>query len=299
MTNKIKNITKNYSFDPKLLDKVGPWLSEMRIKYNSTRFGISTKVYKKWIKDRITPSFKELWGICELIDLMEFYNSFHSPNEDQRKIFHLIKSGSTTLEKSQKCSARDFSFELKVASRFKRAGFDIINDKSHDVVVTKGDVKLFIECKRPRNEKTLINLISYAYNNQLSDLTDKSEQGVICIDLSNIIYNDFMEYFKEKGAEDILSNQELLERYRNKTDLKFKNIIEAKTPEISQGINMVILSYTFPIFIESPDDSGVYHFSKFNHFARITTRSDENDQIISKAFMSSVGVQLECELQDD
>jgi hypothetical protein len=292
MITPIKNTTKHHSFDFKLIDKVGPWLKGMGIKYDKTRFGVSSRLYKKWFEGSETPTFRELWGICELIDLMEFYNSFHSSDEDIKSLFHSIKAGSTTLEKSQKCSARDFAFELKIASRFKRAGFKVINDKSHDVVVEKDHIKLYCECKRPRKEETIIERFHFAYDRQFKDIIKKSEQAVICIDLSNVLYNVFTHSFKKRGSENILTNSTILEKYRDDTDRYFKELLENEATDAAHGVRMVILYYSFPAFLEDPAGSGTARFIKFNHFTRITNFVDETDSIISKAFVESIGFQL-------
>lgn len=292
MKSEIKNTTKTQIFDIRILDKVGPWLKSMGIKYNATRFGASTKVFKKWSADLKTPSFRELWGIAELMELCEFYNSFHSGEEDIKDLIHLIQRGSTTLEKSQSCSARDYSFELKVASRFKRAGFNIINDKSHDVIVEKDGKKLFLECKRPRKESTIVNNISYAYDEQFKDLANRQEQAILCIDLSNILYDRFVKSFKEKGEENITTNKEALEAFRDNYDRYNKNFLEENASEIVHGVRMVILSYSFPVFMEKPTGSGIITFQKFNHFTRITNFSDELDSTVSQALNLSTGVQF-------
>lgn len=292
MTSKIKNTTKLHSFDIKILDEVGPWLKSMGIKYNATRFGISSKILKKWSTDLQTPTFRELWGITELMDLCEFYKSFHSGTEDIQSLIHSIKGGSTTIEKSQKCYARDYAFELKIASRFKRAGFNIINEKSHDVVVEKDGAKLFLECKRPRKDTTIVNNISYAYYHQFKDLQNKPEQAILCIDLSNILYDRFVNSFTEKGEENIITNKEALEAFRDNYDRDNKYFLEKNASEIVHGVRMVILSYSFPIFMEYPSDSGILTFQKFNHFTRITNFSDEVDSIVSQALNQSVGVQF-------
>ncbi|HCT5949313.1 TPA: hypothetical protein RRF25_000210 [Klebsiella pneumoniae] len=292
MNDSITNTTKYHTYMMDLLSKVGPWLDEIGIKYNATRFGSSTKIFKKWIDGKINPTFQEYWGICELLDIMEFYNSFNPPNDETKKLLHLIKAGSTTLEKSQNNSARDYAFELKIASRFKRAGFKIINDNSHDVVVQKDEIKLYIECKRPRREGTIIERIRYAYDVQLSDLEDKSEQGIICIDLSNVIYNDFVKKFEHDGCENISTNQETLEEYRDQTDKRFKKLIETQAPDIAHGVRMIILYYSFPVAIEKSPASNTAEFVKFNHFAKISSHSDEIDLIISKALIDSTGKHL-------
>lgn len=292
MNSPITNTTKHHSFDLRLIDKIGPWLKEMGIKYDKTRFGTSTRLYKKWFEGIHNPTFRELWGISELIDLMELYNSFHFSDEDIKNLFHSIKSGSSTLEKSQKCSARDYAFELKVASRFKRAGFKIINDKSHDVVVEKDNFKLYCECKRPRKEETIIERVRFAYDKQFKDIENKSEQAVICIDLSNVIYNDFTKSFEERGSESILTNNEILEQYRDNTDRYFKELLENEAADVAYGVRMVILYYSFPVFIEEPVGSGTMRFLKFNHFTRITNYVDETDSIISQALVNSTGFQL-------
>lgn len=264
----------------------------MGIKYDVTRFGTTAKLYKKWLEGGPTPTFRELWGIAEFIDLIELYNSFHSSDENIEDLFHSIKAGSNTLEKSQNCSARDYAFELKIASRFKRAGFNVINDKSHDVVVEKDDIKLFLECKRPRKEETIIRLIRYAYDKQFKDIENRSEKAIICIDLSNVLYNVFTKSFEEKGSEEIITNWKVLEKYRDDTDRYFKKLLESKAPDIAHGVRMVILFYSFPVFVEEPVGSGIVRFVKFNHFTRITNHADEIDRIISKALVHSTGLQL-------
>lgn len=289
MSDEIKNTTKHHAYDTNDLDKLGPWLNDMGIKYNATRYGTSTKIFKKWIENGNTPSFRELWGINELFELMEFYYSFNPPSEDTKKLLHLIKAGDSVLEKSKTSSARDYAFELKVASRFKRAGFEIINDNSHDVVAKKDEVKLYIECKRPRNEKRVIERMRNAYDRQFTDVNNKLEQAIICLDLSNILYEDFTNSFRDRGSENISTNMDFLSKYRDATDLRFKRMIESKAPDIAYGCRMIILFYSFPVFLETSPSSGIEHFVQFNHFSRLVNRKDNIDEIISVALKSSLG----------
>ncbi|MEY0835832.1 hypothetical protein AB7238_06315 [Providencia alcalifaciens] len=290
MVDEIKNVSKSYMFDDESLGAVASWLNEMNIKYNATRFGLSAKIYRKWVDEPSKiPTFRELWGIAELFDLVEFHKLFYSEGEGYLEKINLIKSGSATLEKSQENSARDYAFELKIASRFKRAGFSIINDNSHDVVVENDSTRLFIECKRPRKCETLIDLIRYAFDKQLADVTDKSEQGVICVDLSNIIYNEIIDTFKPNDDGIFFLTSQQLTKYRDDTDRFFRDMIYEQARDIATGVRMIILFYSFPVMVEVGNNTGIGRFQKFNHFVRLSIHNDALDKRISESFMGSAG----------
>ncbi|MGD9426006.1 hypothetical protein ACLHDD_12855 [Pantoea sp. NSTU24] len=286
----INNKTKITHLNPMLFDQVEGWLKDNRINYDLTRFGQAAKYYKSWLETKETPSFRELWSISELIDLFDFYNSFNSSGEVNSSFLRRISKGTVLIEEDIKKSARDLAFELKIASRFKRAGFTIIEDNSHDVVAEKKSIRFFIECKRPKNIGTLIKNMRFAFDKQLPRETINN--SIICIDISNIIYNSQkIDFDNGKFVQPLITAEKLIE-YRNHIDRKFKNFINKEAPDIAKEIRMIILYYSFPIFLDEDIVSETIRFMKLNHFVTMTSINDEINKEISKALNDSVGKQF-------
>ena len=231
-------------------------------------------------------------GITELLDLCEIYNSFSSSSEIEKFFITKMIKGADFLEDDNKNSARDFFFEVKVASRFKRAGFKVEIDGEHDIIAEKNTIYLGIECKRPRSEK-IIELVKYTYENQLNKLEDRSSQGIICLDISRVLYEEYIESIKEGVFSLPFTTPELLESYRNKTDTRFKDLLVEKCTEVLEGIRMFIIYYSLPLLLENKINEGKGYFLKFGHFSHMSRRKDEITKTISKALTDSVGKQIQ------
>lgn len=288
----IKNTSRNAAFSPELLHLVPNWLERLNINYKNTRFGKSISLYKKWLNGECEPNFDELWGISELMDLFELYNSFHETKELETLFIKEITKGTDFLFDEKKSRARDLFFEAKVASRFKRAGYKIIPDKSHDLVVSKGECIFQIECKRPRNRKSLIDNLEYAYKRQLNKLPDRKAQGMIFIDLSRILYDKFPPALSQRECKLPIATEESITEYRDDLDESNKRYIQKKAPEIAFGVKMIATNYRFPFLIESQEYEGHYKFSRFDHFTMMSSLPDRENENILSAFRGSVGKQL-------
>ncbi|AMH16039.1 hypothetical protein AL515_20190 [Citrobacter sp. FDAARGOS_156] len=292
METTISNTTKQNAIEISDIEKVEKWLTEYGVNYNSTRFGKSSKVYKKWSSDGQIPSFQELWAITELLDFCELYNSFSNSSEIEKHFITKITKGADFLEDDNKNSARDFFFEAKVASRFKRAGFNVEINGEHDIISQNDIIRLGIECKRPRSEKKVIELVKYAFEKQLSKLEDRSSQGIICLDISRVLYGEYIEALNAGAFTLPFTSRELIQSYRDKTDTRFKDLLVDKCPEVIEGIRMFVIYYSLPMLLQNKKEKGKVLFLKFAHFSHMSRRKDEVTRTIAKSLTNSVGKQF-------
>lgn len=284
---KIINKTTLSQLNPIFFAQVESWLKENKINYNSSRFGQAAAYYKSWMDTGVIPPFRDLWSISELIDLFDFYKSFHDAENFDSKFLRRISKGNVILEQDNKKSARDLAFELKVASRFKRAGFSILENDDHDVVIVKNNIVLSMECKRPRTQNTLIKNIRYAFDKQLNK--ENLKNSIICVDLSHIIYESQKIGFDNGDVVHPVINSARLAAYRDHLDRTFKDYISSESPDICKAIRMVIFYYSFPILLDEESTPENVKFVKFNHFVTIKNDDDEINDLISKSLNDSVG----------
>ena len=270
--------TNNYSLD--VLQDLEKWITEMGLNYRNSRFGVAKRLMEKWHKTLEVPSHEELWLLCELYDLIELYNHFSKEKVDSQKIRNII-SGCNLLSDESDTTARNYFFEYKVASRFKRSGFKIIDDPTHDVVVEINGKKLFIECKRFKNYKKMSERIKYAYEIQLAKLEDRSQNGAIFLDFSRIVYQRFIGETPQPWT-----NMDLLSKWRDSFDLEIKERLEKRHLNILNGVKMCAIHYRFPVLMER---DGVNKLMNFNHFSTITSNKDDFTNTILESLTKSVG----------
>lgn len=277
----VKNTTKSTSpLSLDVLQDLEKWITDMGVNFSNSRFGVAKRLMEKWHKTCEVPSHEELWSLCELQDLIELYNHLSQEKFNSEEIRNII-SGCNLLSDESDTTARNYFFEYKVASRFKRSGFKIIDDPAHDVVVEFGGKPLFIECKRVKNYKKMSERIKYAYDKQLAVLDDKRQNGAIFLDLSLIVYQKFI-----KATTQPWTNMDLLSKWRDSFDLEIKEKLEKHHHNILMDVKICAIFYTFPVFIER---DGVPQLTKFNHFATITSNEDDVTHTILGSLRESVG----------
>ncbi|EPY2712604.1 hypothetical protein ACXA2G_003484, partial [Vibrio cholerae] len=259
---------------------VEKWIAEMGFNFRNSRFGVAKKVYEHWHETSKVPSHEELWSLCELMDLLELYNHFSKENVDSQMI-RRIMSGCNLLVDESDTTARNYLFEFKVASRFKRSGFTIIDDPDHDVVVEFEGNKLYIECKRFKNYKKMSERIKYAYETQLAPVEDRCQQSAIFLDFSRVVYQKFIN-----STEQPWTDMDVLSEWRDSYDFMLKEMLEENHSNILSDVKMCVIYYTFPAFIEL---DGIPKLIKFNHFATITANEDNVTRTILNSLRGSVG----------
>ncbi|EMR9628601.1 hypothetical protein WKN16_004654 [Vibrio parahaemolyticus] len=275
-----KNSTKKSGvISPELVQEVRCWVEKNGLKFTNTRFHVAQKRLEQWCTDGLIPSHEELWNIAELLDLCEIYTNLSS-DQITEPVFRDILAGSDYLKDEKKTRARDYFFECKVASRLKRAGFKLIDSKAHDVVTTKGGETYGAECKRAKSIKKLIENFDKAYG-QLQPLESRKDNGMIFIDLSKMLYHEFID-----NVDKPFLDPELFTKFRQEFDFLVKDELERVNLKKLHNIKICVVHFAFPGLIEN------YGLVKVSHFVSYYAKSDANTKEILNALHTSVGTNI-------
>lgn len=222
----------NHDFEDllKMYDEVCGWFSSLGFEYSRTRYGI----YKKHVTSFVAINngentvdnlneFKESFdnAYLEVNEIIRIYNSLKDINSTEfiAQIKKVI-SGREFRGNMDGDQARDFLFELSIATRFLRAGYTVSLTGICDVVVDLGqDGTLYVECKRIKSEKKLADNVKKA-NKQISTRIKASFSnkvyGLVAINITDLIPKTNMMFpSSEKEATIIhrrVSNKYVLER---------------------------------------------------------------------------------------
>jgi hypothetical protein len=277
----VKNTTRpSEKYTQQTFQEVENWIKEIGINFNNSRFGSAKKVWDHWHQTLEVPSHEELWSLCEFADLIELYHYFSKEKLDPAIVKRVI-SGCDLLADESDTTARNYQFEWKVSSRLKRAGFTIVENLNHDVVVEFEGYKLYIECKRVKNYKKMNERIKYAYEKQLASVNNRSQHGAIFLDLSRIVYLNFINSTKQPHTD-----MKKLNEWRNSFDSELKAMLEKHHSNILNDVKIFVIYYTFPVFIK---DDGIYKLIKFNHFLNLTHDDEPQTKKILELIRNSVG----------
>jgi hypothetical protein len=81
----------------------------------------------------------------------------------EKEVFKKIVGGREFTKDDINTNARNFQFELRIASYFKQQSFQVAINKESDVIATKDDITLIIECKRLYSPSQIDNRIKECY----------------------------------------------------------------------------------------------------------------------------------------
>jgi len=184
------------------------WLSqEMGFPYNSTRMGDYERLLKTFVnpgakdptdRDLIDDFYNFMQAATEACQITRLWNTFkdgqHKGLKDRIK--HVMSGKSIRAEAIKKNKkgqnddpARDFAFELNIASRFIKGGYEVDLTNNCDVVVTIGKDKLYVECKRLKSMKKLASRINEA-SSQIDTrigANRKNKYGMIALDVTDVL----------------------------------------------------------------------------------------------------------------
>ncbi|NVJ64539.1 MAG: hypothetical protein HWD84_09965 [Flavobacteriaceae bacterium] len=184
------------------------WLSqEMGFPYNSTRMGDYERLLKTFVnpgakaptdRDLIDDFYNFMQAATEACQIIRLWNTFkdgqHKGLKDRIK--HVMSGKSIRAEAIKKNvkgqnddPARDFAFELNIASRFIKGGYEVDLTSNCDVVVTIGKNKLYVECKRIKSMKKLASRIKEA-SSQIDTrigANRKNKYGMIALDVTDVL----------------------------------------------------------------------------------------------------------------
>lgn len=209
--------------------------------------------YKSYI-DKISPSlyldleytFKESFkeatdAYQEFAQIAYIYKMFKDENskEFNRKL-KIVTSGKDFYVKQSQDQPRDYLYELLIAARFKNSGFSINFNENTDVIASKDNIDVYIECKRIKSSKRLEENLKKACK-QLENITESTSQfKIVFID----IYNCVAEYLKDYPYSNVI---EMKNEFDNILEKHFREPNAKKIDEILMDHVESILGVTFTI----------------------------------------------------
>jgi len=187
------------------------WLSEeMGFPYKSTRMGDYERLLKTFFNSGakvptdsalINDFYLFMQAATEACQIIRLWNTFKDKEHEGLKgrIQHVMSGKSMRAEAIKKNKrgqnddpARDFAFELNIASRFLKGGYEVDLTDDCDVVVTIDKHKLYVECKRLKSLQKLGRRIKKA-SSQIDTRIGgnrKNKFGLIALDVTDVILPD-------------------------------------------------------------------------------------------------------------
>ena len=188
------------------------WIDrELGFKYKSTRIGEYEDNLKLFVNEAgtIPEDDKELMdrfyifmqSATEACQIIRIWNTFKGGDHKglRERVKEIMKGKSLRPEAIKKNSknnsddpARDFSFELNIASRFLKSGYDIDLTEECDVVVDLNGKKLYVECKRIKSSKQLKKRVKSA-SEQITrriGANRNKKYGLVALDVTDILIPD-------------------------------------------------------------------------------------------------------------
>jgi len=272
------------------------WLSEeMGFPYKSTRMGDYERLLKTFINpnakaptdpELLHDFYKFMQATTEACQIIRLWNTFKS-NEHQglkERIKHVMSGKSLrsdAIKKNKKGQnddpARDFAFELNVASRFLKGGFEVDLTDDCDVIVSIGKNKLYVECKRVKSLKKLgprINSASNQINTRIGS-NRKNKFGLIALDVTDLILPE--------GTVSVASDVRLydMEIQRAITDFT-RNNQNVSDKNIGRNVAGVLFEYSSSAFFHNEEKDSSLGFGRSACMSRKATQSKKSLAIVSE-----------------
>lgn len=199
--NFIPSITLESHLDQ--LQEIKSWLTKKGFNPSNSRIIHYIKFLELFISnDDFDPKNNEqdketfdemLYVLREVHELMWIYNSFKDVYpEGSDELIKRIIGGQAFARDDKDTSARNYQFELRIASYFIRANYIVELQHITDVVAKKSKFKFFIECKRLSSPKKIESRIKEAAK-QLELKTKKrmllsKDLGIAVFDVTKIAF---------------------------------------------------------------------------------------------------------------
>lgn len=187
-----------------MYSEVCEWLNELGFEFSRNRYGKYKKHFDSFVeicktksnvesKDKIL-DFKRGFdnAYIEANEIIRVYNNLKGIESTQ--FIEQIKrtvSGQEFRANSDNDQARDFLFELSVACRFIKAGFNVSLTGICDVVVDLSDGgTLFIECKRIKSENKIEANIKKANKqiaNRIKTVPSSKARGLVAVNITDLL----------------------------------------------------------------------------------------------------------------
>lgn len=162
------------------------------------------------------------------------------PNEVLFDKIKKIASGTHYREKNIECKdpSRNYLYELSIASKFIKAGFEVDVSGDCDIVVKAYDKTVFIECKRIKSEPQLTKRIKHANKQIIKRIgsSKKDKTGYVAIDVTDLII-----------TADRVKVYENVEAFEKATQLVLKTFVLKYKEKTKESVNKRVLSVIFSI----------------------------------------------------
>jgi hypothetical protein len=252
------------------------WISDLGIEFKRTRFGDYEKDFSEFIKgggkENAKESVKTFFNAqLEANDLIRVKNAFDSFNSAQA--LDTIKksvAGQKFRNGSKTDQSRDFAFELSMASRFIKAGYDVDLRTITDIVVEIDGRRLYVECKRIKSEKQLEKRVKEANSQtkvRISGDTSSRSRSFIALNLTDVINPTAMPII-----------QSSLGSYQRVSAATLKDYVTSNTSTLSKKQHNkclgVFTEFTTQGFINTPDEYAFVNLRESNFFRYKLKTSD-------------------------
>lgn len=209
----------------------------------------------------------ELYRYSEARDLLDALNYLKEENTQEEFLFKIKKtiSGCNLLNEKNKTEARNYFFELKIATFFKKKNFKINFTKDSDIQIVFNDTKYNVQCKRPQNEKKIIERVLHA-NKQLLENTNGTK-GIIALDLSKVFFNEITPVHNL-----VFETDNDINIIRNLFDENYSPLVNNIKFDILDNVAFIICHLRFPCIILNP-----YQITIVNHFFIIKSKNVTNE----------------------
>jgi hypothetical protein len=273
------------------------WLEDKGFNVKSSRLVQYDKSYQKLLNNWGKETFKEIienksysssvYEVYEIIEIHKRLVEFNCKevNESLKKILSGVELYEDDGLKAKPTSARDFSFELYMASYFKRAGYNLNFNTIADFNASDDKDSFFVECKRPAKEETLGKNIEKALKQSIKRFVTDSQlfqKGVAAIDISHLLIPNHEFYV----VEDLNKTSD----YLAIADEIYSPMIKEHFDKYGDKCVAVILSWRFPILHIPNQQLGLYNKVFSIPIFNPNSTSEDAFNRMSKKLKSSVGL---------
>lgn len=271
------------------------WLSgEMGFPYKSTRMGDYERLLKTFVnpgakapteRDLLDDFYQFMQAATEACQIIRLWNTFKSGEHQGLKdrIKHVMSGKSIRAEAIKKNKkgqnndpARDFAFELNIASRFLKGGYKVDLTDDCDVVVDIGKDKLYVECKRIKSLKKLGHRIKEA-SVQIDTRIGKKRKnkfGLIALDVTDILLPE--------GTVTATSHVRLYDMQIQKAITDFaKDHQDNLDKNIGRNVAGVLLEYSSSAFFSDTEKEPSLGFGRAACMSRKATQSKKSLALVS------------------
>ena len=178
------------------------WINSLGLNYRPTRFAAYKKDFELFFnpdnedkinldEDLLADLHTYMNASLEAVELIRIRNAFKEDNhKDFINILKKTLSGTPFKNSKNSDQSRNFTFELAVASRFLKAGYEVDLSSIADLICIINGRKIFIECKRIQSIRQLRKRVKEA-NKQVAKRLKKDNsigsRGMVAISLTDII----------------------------------------------------------------------------------------------------------------